>query len=73
MDNTLKYPKARRKKKGEGSFRVCGLRPQLHLNDLEDSDNYDSTGYCVSVSTGGSESLGENQKCRISVLKSYID
>ena len=27
---------------------------QLHLNDLEDSDKYDSTGYGVSVSTGGS-------------------
>ena len=39
---------------------------QLHLNDLEDSDKYDSTGYGVSVSTGGSESLGERQDGSIS-------
>ena len=39
---------------------------QLHLEDLKDSDKYDSTGYGVSVSTGGSESLGERQDGSIS-------
>ena len=55
---------------------------QLHLEDLKDSDKYDSTGYGVSVSTGGSESLGERQDGSISaewsgyekeaISKSYI-